>query len=108
MARLQPGLARIVSRYREQLVRMGIRPERVLLFGSHAKGITRPGSDIDLVVVSPDFAPLNMRERLEALGVAAARIMEPIQAYGVTPDEVQQRTVSTFLLHVLEHEAVAV
>lgn len=29
---------------------------------------------------------MNLRERLELLGIAAARIMEPIQALGYTPE----------------------
>ena len=108
MAQPQSGVAGIVSRYREQLISMGIRPERILLFGSYATNSARPHSDIDLIVVSPDFAPLGMRERLEVLGLAAARILEPIQAYGVTPEEVEQRSVGSFLLHVLDHEAMPV
>jgi hypothetical protein len=34
-----------------------------------------------------DLARLNLRERLEVLGVAAARLLVPIQAREYTPDE---------------------
>src|SRR3990172_6254601 len=37
-----------------------------------------------------------MRERLELLGTASARILEPIQAYGVTPEQIEQRTLAPF------------
>ena len=58
---------------------MGIRVEGVILFGSHARGEANEGSDIDLLIVSPDFEGLNTRARLERLGVAAARLWQPIE-----------------------------
>lgn len=33
-----------------------VRPVRVVLFGSHARGDARPNSDVDLLVVMPDDA----------------------------------------------------
>ena len=87
---------------------MGIKAEGMFLFGSHARGQPREGSDIDLIVVSPDFREKNLRERAELLGIAAARILEPIQAIGVTPEEVAARPRSPFLDEVLTHGAVPV
>jgi len=77
----------LIRRYKEELRKLGIRPERIILYGSHAKGKAGEHSDIDVVVVSRDFAAMNLRERLELLGIAAARIMEPVQALGYTPEE---------------------
>ena len=37
------------------LKRKGIPVEKVLLFGSHAKGTQQPWSDIDFCVISPQF-----------------------------------------------------
>lgn len=46
-------------------------PRRVVLFGSSARGDTRPGSDIDLLVILDDDAP---KEKLTlAAGYAARR-----------------------------------
>jgi hypothetical protein len=42
---------------------------------------------VDFIVVSDSFSGMNVRERLEVLGVAAARILEPIQALGYTQEE---------------------
>lgn len=86
----QESVAHIIERFKEQLIMMGIRPERFILFGSHAHGKGAAWSDIDLIVISKDFAAKDMRERLELLGVAAARILEPIEALGVTPEEWDQ------------------
>ncbi len=98
----------IIGRFRRELERIGIRSERILLFGSHARGEAREGSDIDLIVVSPDWARLSRRERLETLGIAAVRIMEPIQAQGFTPDEIAARQTGTFWETILRQEAIPV
>jgi hypothetical protein len=85
---------------------MGIPTERVLLFGSQAKGTAQEGSDIDLVIVSSAWEPYSERERLELLGVAAARILEPVQARGATPEEIATHRLSPFLEQVLQEQAV--
>jgi len=108
MAEAAPHLAAIIERYRNELAKMGIRCERVLVFGSQAKGIAREGSDIDLFVISSDWAPFTERERLEKLGIAAARILEPIQALGVTPEEIANHQLFPLWEQVLLEEAVVV
>lgn len=87
---------------------MGIRCEKVYLYGSHARGVAREGSDIDLIVVSPDWASMTHRERLELLGVAAAHVLEPIQAQGFTAEEISDHQVGSFLETVLNEEAIPV
>jgi predicted nucleotidyltransferase len=98
----------IIRRFRAELAKMGIRCEKILLFGSQATGAAEEGSDIDLFVVSSDWARYNDRERFEMLGVAAARILEPIQARGVTPDEIATHRLSPLWEQVLKEQAVAV
>ena len=83
----QEQVDRIIKRFKAQLVSLKIRPSCLILFGSCAGGKPHQGSDIDLVVISEDFQSKNLRERLEILGVAAARILEPIEAFGVTEEE---------------------
>jgi predicted nucleotidyltransferase len=34
----------------------GFEPDKIILFGSHARGDARPGSDIDLLVLFSDVA----------------------------------------------------
>ena len=101
-------LNQIVERYREELAHLGIHVTAMFLYGSYTRDAHREGSDIDLIVVSSDFARLNLRERLELLGTAAARILEPIQAYGLTPQEIEQHALAPFWSNILEHQAVPV
>ncbi len=47
---------------------------KVILFGSHARGNARPGSDLDLLVVEPELNGradefVRLREALGAIGV---------------------------------------
>ena len=108
MAESTPQLKKIVIRYRTELSCLGIQVTEVFVYGSHASCTQREGSDIDLIVVSPDFARLNTRERLELLGIAAARVLEPIQAYGLTPKEIEQQALTPFWFEILTHEAVPI
>lgn len=101
MFKTRQKIKKIVDEYKNMLFDLGIRTERVILFGSFAKGNHKQDSDIDLVVISNDFKKLNLRERLEVLGVAAARIMKPIEAKGYTLQEVQNASPTSFLQEVL-------
>lgn len=108
MVKNAPQLNRIVTLYRQELAHLGIRVTAIFLYGSYARDTRHEGSDIDLIVVSRDFARFNLRERLELLGTATARVLEPIQAYGLTPEEIKQHSLTSFWSDILEHEAVPV
>lgn len=81
----------IKKRYVQELKKLGISVEKVVLFGSYAKGHPREDSDIDFLIVSKDFGNKNLRERLEMLGLAAGRVDEPIEAMGYTEEEVEEK-----------------
>lgn len=108
MAQTPPELKQIVHRFCKQLEKMGIHPEQVMLYGSQAAGSAREGSDIDLIVISSDWKNYNQRERLEILGVASARILEPVQAQGFTPTEIDKNQIMPFWAYVLKEQAVAI
>lgn len=46
---------RIVRRYLAQLPAVGIHAKRAILFGSFARGDSTEWSDIDLIVIAPEF-----------------------------------------------------
>ena len=98
----RPEITDIIARYCAQLSAMNIRVERAILFGSHARGEAKDGSDIDVLIVSSDFASLNTRERMEQLGTAAARLWEPIEAIACTPDELVYVEPATLLEEILQ------
>ena len=106
MAEATPQLESVIKRYISSLESMGIRVERVYLFGSYKDGTAREGSDIDLVIISRDWDRYDYLERLRLLGVAAARILEPVEAQGFTPEELAGGELTSFWKHVMENEAV--
>ncbi|MBK6430593.1 nucleotidyltransferase domain-containing protein [Candidatus Amarolinea dominans] len=108
MVETTPQLAEIIQRYRRELEKMNIRCERIWLFGSQVDGTAHEGSDIDLIVVSPDLTFYDQRTRLERLGVAAGRILEPIQAQGLTPEEITSHRMSPFIEYVINELAIDV
>lgn len=108
MAETTPELKRVIRAYCAKLAEMGIQAQKVLLFGSQLHGTAAQDSDIDLIVISTDWERYNRRERLEILGIAAARILQPIQAQGFTPEEVAQQKISSFWLRIIHEQAVAV
>ncbi|MBI2447035.1 MAG: nucleotidyltransferase domain-containing protein, partial [Candidatus Omnitrophica bacterium] len=65
----------------------GIRIRKLILFGSYATGTYREGSDIDIVVVSEDFAGKGYWERIDILSDAIYEVFEPIEAIAMTPNE---------------------
>lgn len=108
MAGVSSELATVTDQFRRELEKLGIHSREVLLYGSQRWGTATEGSDIDLIVVSPDWAAYNWRERLELLGVVAARLLQPIQAQGFTPEEISNREIGPLWQEILEKEAIAV
>ncbi len=102
MYKTESQIDEIIKEYKEVLQKLGINVTRVILYGSFARGSQREGSDIDLIIVSNDFRKKNLRERLEILGIAAARIMEPVEAKGYTPEEIEMVSQTSFLREVLK------
>jgi predicted nucleotidyltransferase len=87
MAFTDSELVQQIDRYLEFVGRR-VRVERVLLYGSYADGFPRSHSNINLVVLSPDFARLDRCRRQEQLAVWAWEAeVGDIEALGATPEE---------------------
>jgi len=90
----------MVLRTIERLVR-GLAPERIVLFGSYAKGRQRAGSDVDLLLIGPfDARAAHAQRRARQL---AASCFPPIDIVLATPQEVADapRAKSPFLHSIL-------
>ena len=77
----------IISNFRKALESAGIKISKLILFGSYAAGRQMEGSDIDIVVISEDFAGKSYWERIDILSGAIYQIFEPIEAVAMTPQE---------------------
>ena len=80
-----PDVESVVSRFIEELKKR-IRVERVILFGSYARGTPRPWSDIDLAVISPDFHGGTEEDHL-LLVEAARKVTSQIEAIPYLPED---------------------
>lgn len=76
-----------VTRFRQGIEACGIRPLKIILYGSFATGANREESDIDIVVVSDDFTGKSYWERLDLLTDVIYEIFAPIEVLTLTPEE---------------------
>jgi predicted nucleotidyltransferase len=60
MVRKRQEIKEIIARYVHELEKLGIEVSQVILYGSHAKGIPMEHSDINVAIVSPAFAKLDI------------------------------------------------
>ena len=67
-------------------------PERIILFGSRARGDARPDSDLDLLVVEgkPFSAQHNRQEVLKRIRRALWRFRVPIDVLVYSRDEIEE------------------
>src|SRR3989338_4464044 len=79
-----------VQKYVQELSKMGVTVEQVILYGSYAKGKEKSYSDIDLVVISSDLSQWPPIERLQMLSRATLHIDAPLEVLGYTPEEIRQ------------------
>ncbi|HHY99403.1 MAG TPA: nucleotidyltransferase domain-containing protein [Firmicutes bacterium] len=106
MAKKKTDIGTIIKRFSKALRKQGLEVDRIILFGSQARGDAREDSDIDLLVVSPDFANMPLHRRYEILGKAMAAVRQPIEPLACTPAEVQIENLSkaSFLFDVLARQ----
>ncbi len=77
----------VLSRFRKAVESHHIRVDKLILFGSYATGANREASDINVVVISKDFANKDYWERTEIFSDAIYDVFEPIEAVALTPEE---------------------
>jgi len=77
----------IIKRFKNAIETKGIKINKLILYGSYAKGSPERHSDIDLVVISEDFEGKSFWERIDILTDAIYEVFEPIEAIAMTPDE---------------------
>jgi predicted nucleotidyltransferase len=80
--------------------------EKIILFGSYAKGKQNPESDIDLIVVSPAFAKGRYIAHMQYLFRKAAKISSLLEPIPATPQEVSKPDKWTLLGQIIKSAKV--
>jgi uncharacterized protein len=81
------AVLKIVADFGKALESEGVKPQKIILFGSHSTGTQREDSDIDLVVISEDFTGKDYWRRIDILSNAIFAVFKPIEAIAMTPEE---------------------
>ena len=77
---VDPAVITSVRKYVAQLTALGIHPEKIVVFGSFATGKADEFSDIDLIVIAPEFDGCRQIQLIKNLwkATAADNRIEPI------------------------------
>ena len=100
--RLGEHLARYLS-----VVRQRIKVQKAILYGSYAHGVPHDDSDVDLIVLSDDFAAVPLLKRHQQLGWLAWQAgTDYIQPLGYTSDEFEQASDLSLLGEIRERGTI--
>jgi predicted nucleotidyltransferase len=91
MVKTRQKIKKIILNFVKEIQALGIEVSQVILFGSYAKGRPKYYSDIDVAVISPGFAKLDIFERQELLSRAHFKVKEPLEPIGLTPKQVREK-----------------
>ncbi len=78
---------KIISLLQRGMEARGIRVNKMILYGSFARGTFTATSDIDVVLISEDFAGKDYWERIDLLSDAIYDVFAPVEAVAMTPEE---------------------
>lgn len=87
-------------------LRKALRPERIILFGSRARGDHRPDSDFDVLVVSRKFHAVRWVER-PAMVFALWDLPFDLDALCLTPAEFDKRSHELSIIGVAASEGLS-
>jgi len=76
----------LISTIIAELAAQKIGVEKIVLFGSYARGTPRPHSDIDIAVISPAFHGKKMLERQATLARVLKRHLAVVEPVGYPPE----------------------
>jgi uncharacterized protein len=101
MVKTRTELVTSIKRYARELERLGVRVDRIILFGSYRHGKVHEDSDIDLAVFSEDFGEPNHLELSGILSEAKWNTEPMIQAIGFHPSALKKTGKISFLNEIL-------
>lgn len=83
---IDPEVIELAQAFKAALLAQKYQVDLLILFGSHASGRSKPWSDIDICVVSPDVTGLSMDD-FPKLRQISEPISLDIEPHGLTPKQ---------------------
>ena len=84
-----------------EYLRQRVRVDQAVLFGSYARGDADEWSDIDLAVVSPDFARMSHSKLMDLLVEVSLAVDPAVEIRAYTPRDLRESRPTNFLGHIL-------
>ena len=78
-----------------------IRVDQAVLFGSHARGEADEWSDVDLAVISPDFARMSHQKVMDLLVEVGLTVHSSVEIRLYTPKDLREARPTNFLGYIL-------
>ena len=98
---------KIVKEYLKNLP-SNIKVDGLFLFGSYATGKVREDSDLDLIIISPDFKKMEFMKRLILLshvqGASKLTRSVPMDIIGYTPEEFENIDKESIIMRRAKRE----
>lgn len=109
MAKIKAKHKRIIENYTRDLEKK-ISINKVILFGSIARGKYHRDSDLDLIVLSDAFKKMSFIKRLEFLSVARGRkhLDMAMDILGYTPEEFNKMPDESVVLQEAARDGIVV
>jgi predicted nucleotidyltransferase len=101
MVKTRIDLLATIQRYAEELERLGVPVERIILYGSHQCGAAHEDSDIDVAVFSEVFGPPHHLEFLGVLSEAKWTTEPMIEPIGFHPSVLEPLNPISFLHEIV-------
>lgn len=87
-------IERIIGYLKDLLEKKGLKIDKIILFGSYAKGNYRKESDVDIVIISKDFSGKDIFERAKILGDTEWLLMDkflvPLDIITMSPENLKK------------------
>lgn len=89
-SRVTPQQKVLIRKYQRLLLKAGIPVERIILFGSYAKGTAHTWSDLDLCVVSPQFGKHPFDEGVKLMTIRTNDLLD-IEPHPFSPEDLADK-----------------
>ena len=78
------------------------KPERVILFGSYARGEATEYSDVDILVIAKNFKGTDSYDRFSELFDLGKDLEPDVNDFGFTPEDIKKQSYLTTLKDALK------